>query len=415
MSGPPTNARSATWALTVLTLLNFLNYVDRFVLSAVIKPMHADPAFRMVSEEQIGYLQTAFLVVYMLMSPVGGALGNRIKRKYIAAGGVFVWTLATLASGLAQSYGSMLAARAMIGFGEAGYAAVAPAIISDLFSEERRARMLAVFYTATPVGSALGFVVGGFIAERWGWRHAFWAASAPGFVLSFVTLFIVEPPRAVSGQHGPGFFRDALTLLRNPRWLVVTGGAALMTYTIGGLGFWAPTYFQEARGLSLEAANTQFGTLTIVAGIIGTAVGGVLGDRWYARDRGAYLLLSGGGVLAAAPFLLAAPFVANLPAAFALFFVAELFIFLNTGPLNAALINSAEPRLREIAVGLNVTFIHLFGDAASPPLLGRLTDVLTARGHTVAAARGVAVASAAGPLVVGGILLLLGARLFRRE
>src|SRR5262245_25864436 len=124
--------RGGMWALTVLTILNFLNYVDRYVLSAVIHPIRNDPAFQAVADNdtKFGLLQFAFLLTYMIFSPLGGAMGNKIKRKYIVAGGVIIWSLATVWSGLARGYYEFLAARAVIGFGEAGYAAVAPAIIS---------------------------------------------------------------------------------------------------------------------------------------------------------------------------------------------------------------------------------------------------------------------------------------------
>src|SRR5262249_53585386 len=199
----PVAARAAVYALVVLTILNFVNYVDRYVLAAVLKPLHQDPAFRAVSDAQLGLLQTSFLVVYMIFSPIGGALGQRIKRKYIVAAGVGIWSLATLCSGAARRYGELLAARALIGFGAARYRAVAPALISDLFARDRRARMLSVFYVATPVGSALGFVLGGFVAQHWDWRHAFWVAGVPGLAFALLALFMAEPIRGVQDEPEP--------------------------------------------------------------------------------------------------------------------------------------------------------------------------------------------------------------------
>jgi MFS family permease len=407
------SARAAAWALTVLTVLNFVNYMDRQVLPAVLTPLHQDPALRGATDAQLGFLQTGFLLVYMLVSPLGGALGARIPRKYIAAAGVFVWSMATLWSGLARSYNELLAARTFIGFGEAGYAAVAPVIIADLFSPDRRARMLAVFYTATPVGSALGFIVGGLVAEHFGWRPAFFVAGAPGFVFAVLALFIVEPARTKGANRPEGGATWAV--LTSERWWYVTVGGALMTFTLGGLAFWTPTYFQEARALSVGRANLLFGGTTVVGGLVGTFAGGFLGDAWHKRDRGGYMKLSGIGLMLGAPLALLAPYAPGLTLSLAVFFLAEVFVFLNTGPLNAALVASISPEQRELAVGLNILAIHLGGDAISPPLLGKLRDVLVGRAMAPVAARAFSVAAMAVPLLLGGIVLLIGARSFRRE
>ncbi|HJZ85657.1 MAG TPA: MFS transporter [Polyangia bacterium] len=410
----PVGARAAVYALVVLTILNFVNYVDRYVLAAVLKPLHQDPAFRAVSDAQLGLLQTSFLVVYMIFSPIGGALGQRIKRKYIVAAGVGIWSLATLWSGAARSYGEMLAARALIGFGEAGYAAVAPALISDLFARDRRARMLSVFYVATPVGSALGFVLGGFVAQHWDWRHAFWVAGVPGLAFALLALFMAEPIRGVQDEPEPA--PTAAAPQKFPlgaKWIYVTIGGALMTFTLGGLAFWAPTYFQEARALTVEQAGVWFGGLTVVAGVVGTLAGGFLSDAWARRDPGAHMKLSGIGLALGVPFTLLAPYVPGLTLTLAIFFVAEILVFLNTGPLNAALVASVSPRSRELAVGINILCIHLFGDAASPALLGRLNDLLVRGGMGAAHARSLSIASTALPLLLGGLVLLVGARTFR--
>jgi MFS family permease len=415
----PVRPAAAAWALVVLTALNFLNYVDRYVLSAVLPALHEDPGFRGVSEFQFGLLQTSFLLVYMVFSPLGGALGDRVKRKHIVAAGVGIWSLATVWSGAARGYRELLAARALIGFGEAGYAAVAPAIISDLFSKDKRARMLSIFYAATPVGSALGFVVGGLVKNAYGWRHAFWVAGAPGLLFALAALATVEPARggqdeeeAPDGSATAPLVARAADIARNARWLYVTLGSALFTFTLGGLAFWMPTYLETSRHMA--NASVVFGLLTVISGTIGTFAGGWLGDRWHQRDRGGYVKLSGLGLLAGAPFLLVAPYLPSLTACLALLFVAELLVFLNTGPVNAALLESVAPRERELAMGMYILAIHLFGDAASPPLLGRLADGLITRGWAPDAARTFAVAATAPPLLLGGSILLVGARAFRR-
>ena len=401
-----------TWTLTVLTVLNFLNYVDRYVIAAVLALMKRDPIFAGVSDAQLGALQTAFLGVYMIVSPLAGLLGRRVPRKFLVAAGVGIWSLATVASGLSRSFDELLITRALIGFGEAGYATVAPAILSDLFARERRNRVLSIFYLATPVGSAMGFLVGGLVAQRAGWRPAFFVAGAPGLLFAAMALFIVEPKR---GAHDAApatrsSLGEGLRSLANRDFMIVTAGSTLMVFAVGGIAFWMPTFLQEVRHMSPGGANGAFGGIAVAAGILGTVGGGYAGDAWQRRDPAGYLKLSGYSLLVAAPFALAAPFVAWLPLSFALIFLAELFIFVNTGPLNTALVNACPAEVRELGVGLNVLAIHLLGDALSPPLLGALVDGLKQQGVAPDLAASMAVAATAVPLVGAALVLLHGAR-----
>lgn len=415
---PPGTARTI---LVLLTVLNFLNYVDRYVLAAVLEKIKLDPAFAGVSDARLGLLQTAFLVVYMLASPASGALGHRVPRKYLVAAGVGLWSLATAASGLARDYRELFIARALIGFGEAGYATVAPAMLSDLFSRDRRARVLSIFYIATPVGSSLGFILGGAVAEAWSWRHAFFVAGGPGILLALLALAIPEPTRGAQDGEGEDGRRggagaarswgaEVMALARNRDFLRISAATTLMTFSVGGLAFWMPTYFQEVRHLGAARANLYFGGIAVVAGIVGTFAGGFLGDAWTRRNPRGLLLLSGIGLLAATPFAAASPFAPALSLCLGLGFVAELFVFLNTGPLNTALINAVPPGVREVAVGINVLVIHLLGDAISPPLLGRLAEVLGGAGWSRGNALGGAVAATSLPLLLSGLVLLVAPR-----
>jgi MFS family permease len=403
---------AAVWTLVVLTFLNFVNYVDRYVLAAVLESMKLDPVFAGYSDAELGLFATAFMITYMIAAPPAGVLGRKVRRKYLVAVGVLIWSAATIGSGLAHSYNQMLTARAFIGFGEAGYATVAPAILSDLFDKRARGRILSVFYLATPVGSALGFILGGVVASKWGWRPAFFVAGVPGIVFAILALFTVDPPRGAHDEDRPERppFWTAIRDLMRGEYISITVGGALMTFSVGGLGFWVPTWLQEARGMSKAAAPFAFGVVAVVAGTIGTFTGGFLGDAWQRRNKGGYLLLSGLGLLVAAPFALFSPFLASLPLAFGMLFLAELFVFLNTGPLNTALVNSVNPEVRELGVGLNILCIHLFGDAFSPPILGAISDRLKAGGMPADRAGAWAIAATAVPLFFGGLVLLRQAR-----
>src|SRR5262249_42772688 len=206
--------------------------------------------------------------------PVAGILADRYPRRFFVGGGVLVWSLATVLSGLAGSYRSLLWARSAIGVGEAGFGGVAPTLISDLFPKEKRGRMLAYFYVAIPVGSALGFLLGGWVGEHYGWRQAFFIAGAPGLLLGLLAFGMAEPP----GGAGDGVVPEerrfdpgaALRVLRTPTFLYTTLGMSAMTFALGGMAYWMPTFFARDRGLPLAQANSMFGGVTVGAGLLGT-------------------------------------------------------------------------------------------------------------------------------------------------
>lgn len=397
----------------VLTAINFVNYLDRQVVFAVLEPMRLELG---ASDSEAGLLATVFLVAYMIASPLVGSLGDRAPRKHIVAASLVVWSLATVGSGLAPDYPTLFAMRVVVGLGEAGFAAVAPTLIADLFHPAERSRRLAYFYLATPMGSALGYLVGGAVGEAYGWRAAFFVAGGPGLVLALVALALPEPTRgAMDAADGsasePGAphltMREAVQrLFRSPAWRIDTVGTTLMTFALGGLAAWMPTYLKRTYGLDLAEAGMGFGAVTVVAGLVGTLLGGWLGDRAQARGAGGYFRVSGVGLLLGAPFTVAMVLMPSVGTAFAMAFVAELLLFLNTGPLNAALVASVPVSMRARAVAVNVFFIHALGDAISPPLMGLISDTW----HL-----GLAVGAMALPIAVGGLVLIYGARRVDRE
>ena len=186
LSGP------AGRTLLLLAGVNLLNYLDRFVVSALVESLRAEFA---LSDFRLGVLMTGFIVVYTVASPLFGALGDRGRRPVLLAIGVAIWSCATVLSGLAAGFVSLLVARAAVGIGEAAYATISPSLIADHFERARRGRAFALFFAAIPVGSALGYVVGGLIDRSFGWRAAFLAAGMPGLLLAFLVSRQPDPPR----------------------------------------------------------------------------------------------------------------------------------------------------------------------------------------------------------------------------
>lgn len=402
----PAVASRAGFALLVLSLINLVNYLDRYVIAAALPLIQEDFG---ITKAQSGLLGTIFIVVFMLASPLGGIMGDRYPRRLIVAGSVLLWSLATGASGLAATFVTLMLARAVIGVGEAGYGAAAPSIISDLYPREQRTRMLAFFYIAIPVGAALGYGLGGWLSTSFSWHVAFYAAGIPGLLLGVLAFFMPEPQRgAMDGAEAEvkvPFLVGLKGLARNKAFWATTTGYTLMTFSIGGLGFWMPTYLKAERGMAEDKAGFIFGAITACAGLAGTVVGGWLGDKMDRKREGGGLWMSGIGLLLAAPCMFMAARLPTAGAMFAAVAVAQFLIFLNSGPINAAIVNCVPPTFRAFAMGLNVLCIHLLGDAISPPLIGWVADA--------AKSVGFAIELNALPVLLGGLALLLGSKLFR--
>ncbi len=374
---------AAYWALAALFAMNLLNYIDRNILSALVEPVQRDLGMQ-GRDALIGFLSTAFFLSYALFSPLIGWLGDRVTRRYLLAAGVGIWSLATFGSGLARSYGEMLLARSVMGIGEATYAVIAPTLIADLFPRRLRSRVLAVFYLAMPLGVALGYAIGGQVNMWLGWRWAFYVVGIPGLAVALGALFIREPRRGASEEvveSLPLSWASYVALARNRSFVLNCLAMAMMTFALGGLAWWAPKYLggkwaagSASPAEALRDASVLLGAAIVFGGLVGTALGGWLGDRFAQRIRGAHFLLSGIGMLLAVPFVGLALIASGKVAVFLSMAAGLTLIFLSTGPSNAIIVNVTQPGIRASAFAVNILVIHLLGDIPSPPAMGAVSD-----------------------------------------
>jgi MFS family permease len=376
---------SPAWLLCLLTGLNLFNYLDRFVLSAVALPLQKE---MQISDGQVGRIVTAFMLGYFLTSPLFGYLGDRSSRKWLIAGGIFIWSLGTVLTGFAGTFALLLAFRVLVGVGEASYATISPSLISDSFGAGKRNIALTIFYAAIPVGAALGNILGGHIAAASSWRHAFIYAGAPGLVLALVLLPFAEPRRGAcdapqaADKHGLPGFRDVLGLLRLPDYMLAVLGYTAYTFALGAFALWGPPFLSRVHAVPVEKAATFFGAVLVVAGLLGTLVGGALATAWQKRHRGGYACTLGFSVLLAVPVSVLAFVLKDKAAAMACLAAAMFLLFLSTGPVNTLLLESVPVNLRASAMALSIFMIHLFGDMWSPEIVGRLSDA--SRDHFLA-------------------------------
>lgn len=360
-------------ALFLLLGINLFNYIDRQILAALEPDIRATffAAGDVNAMTKTGLLGVAFFVTYMISAPIFGLLADRISRWIIVGLAVILWSLASGGSGLAATFAILFATRIFVGIGEGGYGPAAPTILSDLFPIETRGRVMAIFYTAIPVGSALGYVIGGLIGAHLGWRWAFYLVAPPGLLLGLL-CFWQRDPRVTAHhlvQKSPRrSLADYLRLFRTRSYLINCIAQTLMTFVTGGLGFWVSAYLRY-RNQSPNIGMTIFGLITVVAGLVSTLLGGVIADRLRPRFAGSYFWVSGIGMLIACPFFIVTLYI-PFPAAWIAMFFAIFFLFLNTGPSNTALANVSLPAVRATAFAVNIFVIHAFGDVQAFWLLG---------------------------------------------
>lgn len=400
---PPARKINARVALALLLGINLFNYIDRQVLAALEPDIRAtffagnDPN----AMTWTGLLGDAFLVTYMFAAPVLGFLADRFSRWVIIGTAVILWSLASGGSGLAPTITILFLTRVCVGIGEGGYGPAAPTVIADLFPINVRGRMMAIFCAAIPVGSALGYVLGGMVGSHYGWRTAFYLVTPPGLLLGLLCFWQRDPR-----QNGIDLARkrrsklpDYIALMKTRSFAVNTFAQAAMTFTTAGLGFWIAEYLRY-RGQSPASSKTIFGAILVVGGLASTLCGSAIADKLRARFPSSYFLVSGAGMILACPFFVAGLYL-PFPLAWVGMFLAIFGLFLNTGPSNTALANVSLPGVRATAFAFNILIIHLLGDILAFPSIGYIA------GHTNIR---VAFLFVTAVMFASGVIWLAGAR-----
>jgi MFS family permease len=370
---------SPFFALAVLFSMNLLNYVDRYVFFSAGPRITKELGF---NDAQFGALSVSFMVVYTLVSPLAGWLGDRYNRKRLLAFGVGLWSVATVGTAFGEGFYDMFAWRALLGVGEASYGIIAPALLSDLFTPKRRGRVMGVYYLALPLGGALGYLIGGHFAEHGDWRHAFWVVGLPGLVAAVAGLMMSDPGRGASeGKTGlgkadrPGL-REYLSILKTPSFLYNTAGLAAVTFAIGGYAVWGPMFYSRIRGMDYAEAGRQIGALSAIAGLLGIGLGTVAADSLRKFTKRAYLAWQTFAVAVAVPFAALAILEPSRGRFLAYLFVASVLMASVLGPSNAVTANVVAANRRAAGFALSIFLVHLFGDISSPVLIGKVSTLL---------------------------------------
>jgi MFS transporter, Spinster family, sphingosine-1-phosphate transporter len=362
----------ATTALVLLTALNFVNYIDRYILPGVQEQVKHE--FHL-SDEHIGTLTFWFMIAYMFTSPITGWLGDRFPRKPMIVVAAAFWAAINFFTASVHSYDSLLVRHAALGVGEASFGIFAPALLADFYPEDQRNRVLTIFNVAIPVGAALGYLVGGTVGEHYGWRMSFIVSAVPAVILAIlIAIFMKEPTRGASqGEKAKLEKGTVLSLIKNPAYLCSILGYAAVTFSLGGISWWMPSFLQRIDGRSQSSAAYIMGAITVVAGLGGTITGGTIAQKWSrTTSKALYLVPAISAAIAVPPALLCffGPHNLTLYGLGAAIFL----IFLGTGPVNAATLNAVRPEIRATAMAGQLFIIHALGDAISPRIIGAVSD-----------------------------------------
>ncbi len=374
---------TALWALAVIFIANFFNYMDRMLVSAQEEQLSA--AFSL-SKEEFGWLWSLFTIGYLTCAIPIGYLADHYNRPRLFAWCVVIWSAATIATGLAPSTPAptlvLYVSRFLIGVGEAGCLIIGPALLSDYFSLQGRGKALAVFYLGQPLGGTAGFALPGELLQRGlAWSLSFYIAGGPGFAIAALLLLLRDPPRGTpeeaAARHGPrgASPRQYLELFKNRTLLLIIFAQTFSVVVLIPLLHFGKDFMKDKHQLD-ERGATYVMLIVMIAGSVGMALSGIIGGRLARRYQGAYALLAGVGYLLSFPCLLIAfnaeTYWGFLPAmAFGGF-----CMFLCMPAVNTQIANVVSADERATAYALAVCVLHLLGDTAAPPIFGRLAGDL---------------------------------------
>ena len=369
-------------AFALLFAIHLINYADRFVPSAVKAQIQAEYD---LNDFQSSFPLTVFIIAYMLFSPLFGYLSDRgYSRTRLISAGVISWSVLTALTAAAPNYAIFVLIRAAVGIGEASYIVITPSILADFYHPDDRNRMIGLWSLAIPIGAAVGFGLGGVIGEELGWKAAFVILGLPGVVLGLLILRLNDPVR---GGTDPPEVRAMMAasaqlsnlevyqvLLRNPVFVLSALGQAFNTFGGGGVADWLPTYLQQRLEMSEADAGLAVGAATVVGGIGGGLFGPWLAQRLDGKIRNTYLAVAGWTTLFGAVMIILLLQLTSAPLVVLLLAVCEVGLWAYLGPIWALFVNAVHPLHRTRAAAIAVFIEHLLGDAASPSIIGAVSD-----------------------------------------
>ena len=382
-----TNRGRTVFALTLLFAVNTMNFFDRQILGAVTEPIRKEWG---VSDTMMGVLGTAFTLIYAAVGLPFGRLTDKARRTRLLAGGVFIWSLLTAASGIAMNYWQLFTYRLGVGVGEATCAPAATSLIGDLYPANKRAKALSIFMLGLPIGIALSFAVSGWIAHSYGWRYAFYVAGIPGLICAIAALKIHEPARGATEIHDIGSMKREgspfLLVLSIPTmwWLILSG--ALHNFNMYAIGSFLSPFLQRYHGMDIRQAGFVSMVVYGLSGVPGLILGGIAGDAVMRRRADGRLLVGALSIFISVPFIF---FALGAQKGEMVTFITLMGIGIGVmyayySTVYSAIQDVIEPSLRGTAMALYFFAMYVLGASLGPVGTGFASDYFTAQAATAA-------------------------------
>lgn len=368
------SSRATYWSLFVLVAINILNFYDRHVAGAVVEPVRKEFG---LSDTQIGWINTAFTVLYGVISLPLGRMSDKTSRKKLLAVGIVIWAALTASAKWVFSYTFLVAGRLGVGIGEATCAPTATSWIGDLFPSERRAKPLALFMLGVPVGGALSFFFSGPIAQRFGWRAAMMLAAAPALLLVPLLLMLREPERGASEDHVAAPAGSVWQVLSIPTfwWIALSG--ALVNFNLYAIGTFLFAFFQRIHRMNLSQAGFTMGVLYAIGGVLGGVIAGAWGDRVRRRSANGRMLIAAGAALASAPlaYFGIRQHYGALAIALPLLTLSYGLLNMYYGLVYASIHDIVAPALRGTGMAIYFLVMYLVGASWGTVIIGKMSDL----------------------------------------
>ncbi len=369
------------YVFSLLFLLYFFDYVDRMIVTSLFPFIKADWG---LSDAQCGMLVSAvYWSIVVFTFPASVLVDRWSRKKSIGIMGV-LWSFATAACAFAGTFGHLFAARTAIGIGEAGYAPGGTAMISGLFPEEKRSRMMGIWNASIPLGCAVGIAIGGIVATHWGWRHAFGLVAIPGLIVSILVFFIkdyktVELCKSVEKDNSGSMKVKmkagdiAREFLDRPSLLLTYVGFTGMTFVTASLMTWLPTYFHRVHHISESQAGVKAGIVMALA-LFGAPLGGLIADLWAKKQKAARLLIPTISALSSAILLFVGFKFFNGNAQYIILLLMGMTIVAFLPAAAAVTQDVVHPGLRASSYAICVVVQNLIGAALGPIFVGYMSD-----------------------------------------
>jgi len=399
----------SNYVFVLLFLLYMFDYIDRTIVTSMFTSIERDWG---ITHTQSGLLVSAvYWAIVILTFPVSLLVDRWSRTKTIGLMAV-VWSLATALCALTGNYVQLFMARILIGVGEAGYAPGGSAMISGLYPIEKRSKMMGIWNASIPLGTAIGVLLGGIIATRWGWKHAFGIVAIPGLLVAIMFLFVkdyktvdlsfIDKTNNRIRMEKKDLFREFLS---KPSILFTYFGIAAVVFVTTSLITWLSTYFQTVRMVPQEKAGTLASAVMVLA-LVGAPLGGILTDRWRKKQLNARLLLPAITTLISAVLLFAALYLFRGTLQFVTFLIMGVAIMMFISGAAAVTQDVIHPGLRATSYAIAVVVQNLLGSSTAPLVLGKIYDNSTIQ---------TALSILPFVLVLGALLFYLGSRYYEKD